>query len=123
MEYCGPEAITDREQYWINQFDSMNRIFGFNLKEAGETGKLSKESCAKLSITKTGIKIHSEESRAKISAAGKGNTYNKGKVRSEEFRAKVSAARKGKTPSEETRAKISAAAKNRWKKSESLNYL
>jgi len=53
-------------------------------------------------------KVHSEETKTKISVANKGNTaWNKGKVLSEEIKAKLSAARKGKTLSEEHKAKLS----------------
>ena len=50
---------------------------------------------------------HSEETRLKMSAAGKGKTL------SEETRLKMSVARKGKTFSEETKQKLSAAKKGK----------
>jgi hypothetical protein len=54
--------------------------------------------------------IHTSETKAKISAAMKGeNSPNYGKTLSPEIKAKLSAAMKGKTLSPETRAKISAA--------------
>ena len=57
---------------------------------------------------------HTEETRAKMSAAKKGK--NKGKNKSEETRAKISSSmkgkNKGKTASDETRAKMSAAKQN-----------
>lgn len=62
----------------------------------------------------------SEETRAKISAATKGNSWNKGKKFSEEHKAKISATKKGKSPwnkgkqwSEEIKAKLSAAHKGK----------
>ena len=55
---------------------------------------------------------HTDESKAKISAANKGKTApNKGIPMSQEQRAKISAAGKGKTLSPETRAKLSASGK------------
>ena len=53
---------------------------------------------------------HSEETRAKISAA------KKGVPKSEETKAKMSAANMGKVHSDETKAKMSAAGKERWAK-------
>jgi group I intron endonuclease len=65
--------------------------------------------------------IFSEESRAKLSAAKKGNQNMLGKSHSEETKAKMSAASKGnqntlgKSHSEESKAKMSAAQKARPK--------
>ena len=52
-------------------------------------------------------KAHSEEHKAKISAAGKGKTF------SEESKAKISAAHKGKHHSAETKRKLSEARKGK----------
>jgi hypothetical protein len=53
---------------------------------------------------------HSEETKAKMSAA------KKGVPKSEETKAKMSAANMGKVHSDETKAKMSAAGKERWAK-------
>lgn len=58
-------------------------------------------------------KKFSEETKAKISAANKGNSWNKGKHHSEETKAKMSATMKGKQKSEETKAKLSVANKGK----------
>lgn len=52
---------------------------------------------------------HSEETKAKLSAASAGNTSALGHRCSEEAKERMSAAKKGRTPSSETRAKLSAA--------------
>jgi hypothetical protein len=58
--------------------------------------------------------IHTPETKAKISAAMKGeNSPNYGKTLSPETKRKLSEAHKGKTHSEETRTKISAAQKGK----------
>ena len=58
--------------------------------------------------------IHTPETKAKLSAAMKGeNSPNYGKTLSPEIKAKLSAAHKGKTLSPETRAKISATMKGK----------
>lgn len=61
--------------------------------------------------------IRSAETRAKMSAAHKGNQHCKGRKLSAETRAKLSAAHTGKKLSTEHRAKISAAQKGKqiWK--------
>ena len=53
---------------------------------------------------------HSEETKAKISAA------KMGVPKSDETKAKISAAKMGKVHSDETKAKMSAAGKERWAK-------
>ena len=83
VEYCEVENLTEREEYWIGQFSSMNPNRSYNLLRAKTNGG------------------HSEETRAKMSAA------NKGKPKSEEHRAKMIENRKGKIHSAEARAKIS----------------
>ena len=73
----------------------------WNVVESKEWANLKPENGDGGSIT------HTEEAKAKMSAA------NKGKIISEETKAKISAAILGKTASEETKAKISAAGKGR----------
>lgn len=77
--------------------------------------KMSSGTRAKLLAANTGRSFqHTEEARAKISAARKG----KGAPSiSDEHKAKISAANKGKTFSAEHRERLSAAAKARWAKS------
>jgi group I intron endonuclease len=103
MEYCGAESLTDREQYWINQFNSHMREFGFNLRPASKHDPLSKETRAKISEAK---KNPSKETRAKMSAA------RKGKPLSAETIERIKLSKR----SEEDRARMSAAAKAGWEK-------
>jgi group I intron endonuclease len=140
VEYCEIENLTEREEYWIGQFNSMNRNRGYNLVRAKTNGGHSEETKAKLSAINKG-KTHSEEAKAKMSESQKGRIHSeetrakmgasrigkalsedhrakmskahKGKVISEETREKLREARKGKTLSEEHRAKLSAAQKAR----------
>ena len=91
-----PEFLDDLEKEVIAKFNTV-APHGYNLTDGGEGGSPS------------------EETRRKISKAGKGRTpWNKGKPspyrgvpRSEETRRKISKANTGKTHSEETRRKIS----------------
>jgi group I intron endonuclease len=106
------EQLTEREQYWIDFFDSMNKEKGFNQKEAGLTGKhteeakqkmrevasgrlMSEEAKQKISEARKG-KTLSEEHKQKIGKASTGNTYCKGCKRTEETKRKISEAMKAK---------------------------
>lgn len=93
LEYCDPEIVIEREQYYIDMLMPEYNI----LKIAG---------------SRMGQK-HSDASKLKISVATKGDKHPLfGKIRTEESRAKMSAARKGKnfwlgkTHTEETKAKM-----------------
>lgn len=70
----------------------------------------SQESKDKLSKARTGVSIHTEESKAKISAK------NKGSKRSLETKLKMSAMRHGRRLSEETKAKMREAHRKRLNK-------
>ena len=66
-------------------------------------------------IGKKGYK-HSDEAKAKIAAAMKGNQHTKGYKHSEDTKSKIANALKGKKLSEERKAKISAARKGKhWR--------
>jgi len=44
IEFCEIENLDDRERYWINYYDSMNRSNGFNMESGGnENKKISEE--------------------------------------------------------------------------------
>lgn len=126
-EDAGVENLTIREQYWIDQFNCMDREQGFNRMEAGSTGSPSEETKQKmsesakrrsenpeyikrLSEANTGKK-HSEETRRKISEVQIGKISPKrGVPLSEEQKQKLREANLGKKQSEETIAKRSASA-------------
>jgi hypothetical protein len=81
----------------------------------GKRRKASAETREKIRQSRLGTHL-SVETKAKIGAASKGNTYGilgKGVRRSAETKARMSAAQKGHSVSPETCAKISAALKNR----------
>ena len=128
------ETLIGREQYWLSMFmDTFGRDQLYNLKmEAGPGVCHDPETCALISAKKKGNVIvtaaqrtqisatltgykHSEETRAKVSAALIGNKYSLGVHPSAETRAKLSAVHKGRPSpkSPETRAKISATLQGR----------
>ena len=86
-------------------------------KSEEHKAKIAAAKKGKTPTEETRVKISAAlnrpETKAKMSAASKGNKYSLGKVASEETRAKQSAAKKGRKLSEETRAKISEAGKGR----------
>lgn len=100
LDYC--ENVLEREQMFID-----SGAFSYNLcKVAGSKAgcKASAETKAKISAAGKG-RVFSAETKAKISAA------LKNQVISEETKAKMSAAKKGKKCSAEHKAKISTAVK------------
>jgi len=120
------EFMSDRETHWIEEYDSTNRAFGYNLTKGGEgmTGyKHTDVSKAKISEAHKGH-IVSAETRTKISEANKGRKHTdatkakmsearKGHKHTDATKAKMSEARKGHIVSAETRTKISEANKGR----------
>ena len=108
------KGLTEDEAKWleielIREHDTTNRDKGYNITKGGEGTN--------------GYK-HSEETKKKISEAGKGKTISeeqrkklseamKGKTHTEEARKKMSEAKKGHEVSEETRRKFSEAMKTR----------
>ena len=79
-------SLRDRECYWIAQYQSWKDEYGYNSNKGGG-----------------GVIQHTEETKAKMSAA------NMGKTLTEEHKAKLSAAKMGHMVTEETKTKISAA--------------
>jgi len=134
--------INALERFWIEDYKSNDREFGYNLTAGGEGSagrklserhkakirsanlgnkhnlgrKLSEAHKAKISATNLGYN-HTEEAKTKLSALNKGNKNWLGRKHSEESKAKMSAASLGRKFSEETRAKIGAATKKRHEES------
>ncbi len=132
IDLCNPdkEIMRQREQYWMDLFQSFDENHGYNMSPAacslrGFTFNLSPETRKKISEIRKGKKMgpRSEEYRRKLSEAQKGKTKTpehckaiseakKGKKmgpRSEAHRKALSDKMKGRTFTEEWRKKISAA--------------
>lgn len=86
LEYCPPEQCIEREQYWLDHYDSANPEKGYNIR--------------KVASSNLGIK-HSEESRARHSARAKKQ------FSSQESRRKASEAAKRRFSNPEERKRIS----------------
>jgi len=102
IEECAEDVLEEKEIFWIKELDTFEGE-GYNLTAGGD-GWLGR--------------IHTEESRRKLSEAAKGKTPSaetkrklseaaKGKTFSAEHRRKLSEAGKGRTFSAETRRKLS----------------
>lgn len=119
LEPCNETLCVEREQYWIDFYNSMNSDFGYNILPANKSAKGVKrtaEQKLKISIGRKGAlpkekhhmfgKTHSQETRDKISKANKGKflgsknpmfgvpSPNKGKFFTEEHKNKISKALK-----------------------------
>jgi len=88
------EELDEKEKEWIWLNYSNNKQYGYNLTEGGNGNSGS---------------VHSEETRAKMSLAGKG------KKKTEEHKQKISNAHKGKKHSEESLLKMSLSQKGKTK--------
>lgn len=89
------EEASRKEQYYIKEYNAMNRNFGYNETSGGETPTMSLAA------------------RKKLSESMKGNQNGKGVIFTEERKQKISKALKGKPFSEERKKKMSEAAKKR----------
>lgn len=111
--------LTEKEDFWIKHYNSLNPKFGFNLREAGDSGTFNDEIKLKISKGKLG-QTHSEETKKKISMSIKqyyltsGNKNPRlGVTLSNETKEKISKAQLGKKLSNETKSKISRTIKKK----------
>ena len=98
---CSEVRLVDEEQKIMDGFQSRRPEKGYNYREAGNRGRHSPETKAKIRASQTGRK-HGLEMRTKISAAKHGQKYTP------ETCARMSMAHVGHKPTVETRAKLSA---------------
>ena len=110
------ENLTAREQYWIDQFDSMDPRRGFNLKGAGNSTPCTEETKRKISEANKGREI-SEEEKERLRKIGREQAeLNRGKTpppMTEEHKEKIKQANTGKKHTEETKRKMSEAHKRK----------
>ena len=127
LKECPEDELLEQEQFHMDILDSMNPRMGYNSRGAERWGELSDESRAKMSAAHKGNHNalgykHMLETRTRISNALKAHPSLLGRTVSAESKAKMSAAHTGKKFSPEARANMSAAHKgnqnvlgHRWK--------
>ena len=127
LEYCKPNELNDREQYYINLFDTFKN--GYNeTSGGGQNFEISDETRKKMSDSHKG-KTPSDETKEKIRQVRIGKTQSDeakekmrqahiGKTLSDEHKEKIRQVRIGKTQSDETKEKISKGNKGKtpWNK-------
>lgn len=103
------EKLHERESYYIQKFDTINKGYNSSHKGEGSEGlKKSAEEIARRNATRKANGFHhTEETKKHLSE------LLKGKKKSLEHRAKLSSARKGIAMSPEARAKSSATKKGK----------
>jgi group I intron endonuclease len=121
---CAPERLIELEQEVMDHLKpeyNISPVAGSSLGIVRSEETKRRISRAKKGVPhqnkRTNIQFFSEETRAKMSAASKGNTYSLGKnlgPRSSKTRAKISASKMGHSVSTETRTKISESLKAWW---------
>lgn len=130
LEYCEKEKLLEREQYWMDYFQSYKFENGYNLApKAGNTlgVKFNEESRKKLSLACIKAK-NTPEFKEKARLGSLGNKNMLGKKHSEETKRKISEKAKGIKKrlgcklSEESRKKMSDSLKGRkgWNKGKKL---
>ena len=102
IEECSCNRLLEREQHFIDLYESMNQKHGYNQRGAERWGEVTDEVREKISVAAKG-KHKSPEHCAKIGDA------NRRRVFSSETRAKMSASNRRRHHSAEVKAKIGAA--------------
>lgn len=124
LEYCEPNELNDREQFYINLYDTFKN--GYNQTSGGgQNFEISDETRKKISDSHKGEKhpmygkTHSNETKEKIRQANIGKTpWIKGKTLSDEHKEKIRQAHIGITFSDEHKEKIGNAHKGKTRSDE-----
>jgi group I intron endonuclease len=69
IEYCTEEELTEREDYWIKYYDTLDRKYGYNLREAGSSGSFRPESIERMRKAQLGKWVGENNSAATITDA------------------------------------------------------
>lgn len=119
LEQCEKEQLIEREQLYIDSEHPEYNIAptaGSSLGVECTAATRAKISAAAKGNTRALGRKHTEGELVKMSAAGMGNTHALGYKHTAATIALMSLVATGKHPSPETRLKISAANKRRWAK-------
>lgn len=77
LEYCSNKTkLNEREKYWIQTYNSTNRMIGYNISEGGQGGNLGEIVNQKISESGKG-RIVTQETRLKRSLSLKGKNLGK----------------------------------------------
>lgn len=109
LEECSEEELNEKERYYIDLYNTMNRDYGYNLKSGGQDKNYVTEY-VKNKISESNKKYYEEHPEAKIKSSI--SAYKQWS--NPEIKAKISGANNymyGKTHTEEARRKISEAQK------------
>ena len=108
LEYCIENRLDEREVYYIEKYNTLNRDYGYNLKSGGQNGGSKYSDELKLKMSNSVKKSYDEKLRNKRKLDALSQWSNP------EIKAKILGENNGmygKTHSEETRKKISNANK------------
>lgn len=118
LEECSKDMLNERECYYIDLYNTMNRDYGYNLKSGGQDTNYVTED-VKNKISKANKKYYKEHPEAKIQCSE--NAYKQ--WNNHEIKAKIMGENNGmygKTHSKEARQKISEAQKGHVSKYRNL---
>lgn len=114
------EELNEREIYWINFYNSTNKLIGYNIMAGGRNSAIAEETKVKMRLAKIGTKQRPDWIANRIPKAGSleakkygtpkteeqrkhlsenSGNYWLGKSRSKEHNLKVSQSKKGQLPS------------------------
>lgn len=109
LEECAEISLLERENYWVNLLNCLNKNYGYNVVGTSNTNKriISEETKKKMSNSAKN-KIRTEEHCRNISKGKKGMIGpNLGKKHNFETRQKMRISSLGRKASEETKLKMS----------------
>ena len=124
LESCAEDSLDEKECYYIELLNSIDKKYGYNLVSGGSSNKkFSEDVLKRMSEAQTGRK-HSDETKKKIGDANRGRIKSREEIEkirnshkrenlSDETLNKMSISKKGKKFSVETRKKLSESHKNR----------
>jgi group I intron endonuclease len=129
LEECLIDVLGEREKYYIELFNSMDLVIGYNLRAGGDhvhdysqsfMDKMRRPKTEEWKAKKRGMKVHSQEFKDSVSKRFKGKKYTTEELerrkiinQNPERNAKISKALKGRVVSLEHKQKLSEKAKER----------
>lgn len=75
LEYCKEEKLVEREQYYIDKYNSANPHCGYNLSIKAHRSVISPEGIERIRKLATG-RLHTEETKKRLSLIHKGRKFS-----------------------------------------------